>query len=91
MENSKQNSENIEAETRKKPITLIICILCFAGITMIIAYWIYLRDLAVYLTLAEITFIGFLILALKKGWVGGSGSGGDSGGDSGGGGCGGGE
>ena len=67
MDWSKKTSEDKEAEP-KPFLKLIICILCFAGITSIIAYWIYVPDLAMYLTLFEIPLIGFVILALKKGW-----------------------
>jgi hypothetical protein len=60
---------------------LITCILCLVGIASIIIYWIFIPELAMYLTLFEIPFIGFFILVGRKGWIGGGcgGSGGDGG------------
>ena len=65
MEDSKKTSEDEEAESNSS-VKLVTYILCFAGITSITSYWIFIPDLALYLTLFEIPLIGFFILALKK-------------------------
>ena len=64
----KMSGEDKEAE-RKPFLNLISCILLFVGAASIISYWVFIPDLALYLTLFEVPFIGFLILAFHKGWI----------------------
>ena len=45
------------------------CVLCFAGIASIILVWIMVPDFAMQFTLFAIPGTGFMIFAMKKGWL----------------------
>ena len=45
------------------------CVLCFAGIASIILVWIMVPDFAMQFTLFAIPVTGFIIFAMKKGWL----------------------
>jgi hypothetical protein len=68
MEDSKKTSEDEEAEPNSSE-KLTTYVLCFAGIASIILVWIMVPDFAMQFTLFAIPVTGFIIFAMKKGWL----------------------
>ena len=68
MEDSKKTSEDEEAESNYSE-KLKTYVLCFAGIASIILVWIMVPDFAMQFTLVAIPLTGFMIFAMKKGWL----------------------
>ena len=68
MEDSKKTSEDEEAESNSS-VKFQTYVLCFAGIASIILVWIMIPDFAMQFTLFAIPVTGFMIFAMKKGWL----------------------
>ena len=68
MEDSKKTSEDEEAESNssEKLKTYALCFVCIASIILV---WIMVPDFAMQFTLFAIPGTGFMIFAMKKGWL----------------------